>query len=194
MKKQWFKLSNLWNGLFFAAMLALIFSTSAKAWAIEGLMKVGLFQPKISAEPVKAIAATPLPDVAFKGVDGKTVRLSELKGKVVFINFWATWCPPCVAEMPSINDLYEKLKTNKTVVFLIVDADANFKKSQPFMAKKKFTMPLYQLAGGVPTDLVNNSIPTTTILDKNGRIAFHQEGAANYSDPKALKFILELAK
>lgn len=184
---------HLTNGLFFIALVVLMVNPTARALMIQGLMKVGLFQPHIAA-PAPKLTSAALPDVLFQDAEGKTVHLTDFKGKVLFINFWATWCPPCIAEMPSINGLYEKLKNNKNIVFLIVDADHNFSKSIPFMRKRKFTMPLYQLAGPVPESLVSNSIPTTTIIDKNGRTTFHQEGGADYSNPKILAYLTELAK
>lgn len=190
---KYFKTSNLFNGLFFIAVLVLLFSPSAKAVMIRGLMKVGLFQPDID----KTVKITPaIPDVVFQSTDGRKVHLAELKGKVVFINFWATWCPPCIAEMPSINSLYEKLKNNRNIVFIIVDADHNFNKSVPFMKKNRFTMPLYQVqvASSVPPELVTNSIPATTIIDKDGRIVFHQNGSADYSNPKILEYLNRIAK
>lgn len=194
MKKQWFKISNLLNGLFFAVVLVLVFNPSAKALAIRGLMEVGLFQPDLVREVDNKTVAAVMPDVIFKNTQGKIVRLSDLKGKVIFINFWATWCPPCVAEMPSINALYEKLKNNPNIVFLIVDADSNFQKSVPFMQKYKFTMPLYQLASAPPPELVSRSIPTTTIIDKSGKTVFHQEGSADYSGKKVIEYLTKISK
>jgi thiol-disulfide isomerase/thioredoxin len=194
MVKSWFKISNLLNGAFFVAAMVLLFNPSAKALMIEGMMKVGLFQPKIVPPIVKNTNVAALPDVLFKGTDGKIIHLNEQKGKVVFLNFWATWCPPCIAEMPSINGLYEKLKNNKNMVFIIVDSDSNFSKSIPFMKKKHFTMPLYQLAGSVPQNLVSNSIPATTIIDKTGQIVFHQEGSIDYSNPKILEYLNKISK
>ncbi|QKJ31337.1 TlpA family protein disulfide reductase [Mucilaginibacter mali] len=185
------KTSNLLNGLFFLAVLVLLFNPSAKAVMIRGLMKVGLFQPDMDMSVEKSAA---VPDVIFQSTDGRKIHLSDLKGKVVFINFWATWCPPCIAEMPSINSLYQKLKNNKNIVFIIVDADRNFSKSVSFMQKNRFTMPLYQLASNVPPELVSNAIPATTILDKTGRIVFHQNGSADYSNPKILEYLNRIAK
>lgn len=189
---KYFKLSNLLNGLFFIAVLVLLFNPSAKATLIQGLMKVGLFQPDIDNPIGKTVIA--IPDAVFQRPDGSKLHLANLKGKVIFINFWATWCPPCIAEMPSINSLYEKLKGNKNIEFIIVDADHNFSKSVPFMQKRRFTMPLYQLAGNVPPGLVNNSIPATTIIDKDSRIVFHQDGSADYSNPKIAEYLVRIAK
>jgi thiol-disulfide isomerase/thioredoxin len=193
MAKSWFKLSNLLNGAFLIMLVVFIFNPSAKALMIEGLMKVGLFQPNIS-KPVNTAPVNNLPDVLFENPDGKLIHLADQKGKVVFVNFWATWCPPCIAEMPSINKLYNKLKDNKNVVFIIVDADHNFQKSVPFMAKNHYNMPLYKLASNVPQNLVSNSIPATTIIDKNGQIVFHQDGSADYGNPKVLEYLNKISK
>jgi thiol-disulfide isomerase/thioredoxin len=193
MAKSWFKLSNLLNGAFLIMLVVFIFNPSAKALMIEGLMKVGLFQPNIS-KLVNTAPVNNLPDVLFENPDGKLIHLADQKGKVIFVNFWATWCPPCIAEMPSINKLYNKLKDNKNVVFIIVDADHNFQKSVPFMAKNHYNMPLYKLASNVPQNLVSNSIPATTIIDKNGQIVFHQDGSADYGNPKVLEYLNKISK
>jgi thiol-disulfide isomerase/thioredoxin len=94
-------------------VIVLLFVPSAKL-CYCGLMKTGLFQPEVSSSTSKPIQVK---DIGFRDAKGKTVTLSALKGKVVFINFWATWCPPCMAEMPSINTLYQKLGTIKTLYF-----------------------------------------------------------------------------
>jgi thiol-disulfide isomerase/thioredoxin len=194
MNKKWLNPTNLLNGLFFAVVLLLIFNPSAKVEVIQGMMKIGLFQPNIAKPVNQKNLSTTLPDVVFQNPDGYIIHLSEQKGKVVFINFWATWCPPCIAEMPSISGLYEKLKNNKNIVFMMVDADHNFQKSVPFMTKHRFNMPLYQLISNVPPGLVSNSIPTTTIIDKNGQVVFHEEGSADYSNPKILAYLNSISK
>ena len=79
--------------------LALIFSTRARTWAIVGLMSLGFYSPKIPV--IKAgEKLMPAPAMIVQTIDGKTIDLQQQKGKVVFINFWATWCPTCRAEMP----------------------------------------------------------------------------------------------
>lgn len=192
--KRWFKIPNLVNGLFFISLIVLVFNPAAKAVLIQGLMKVGLFQPRISEPEPANNAPAAIPDIVFQGTDGRLIHLANQKGKVIFINFWATWCPPCIAEMPAINSLYEKLKNNKNIVFIIVDADHDFKKSQPFMAKHHFAMPLYQAASKVPASFLSNAIPTTTIIDRSGKVVFHQEGSADYSNPKVLEYLNKISK
>ena len=180
-----------WTVLVLALVIA--FNSTAKAWAIRGLMQVGLFQaaiPKDGEDP--GPEANYDGDVLFKDGAGKTLSLSSLNGKVVFINFWATWCPPCRAEMPSINSLYDKFKDNSNVVFLMVDVDGKYEKSYRFIKENGYGFPLYVPAGNIPSSFLGNSIPTTVILNKKGKIAMREEGAADYNSPKIEKFINSL--
>eukprot|EP00744_Colponema_vietnamica_P034011 GILI01056897.1.p1 GENE.GILI01056897.1~~GILI01056897.1.p1 ORF type:complete len:268 (+),score=1.53 GILI01056897.1:80-805(+) len=125
-------------------------------------------------------------------VEGRIVDLGELNGKVVFLNFWATWCPPCLAEMPSVNKLYEQYKTDAEVVFLLEDADNDFTKAQAYMDRKSYQLPVYNAITAVPETIFKGSLPTTIVFDKMGRISFKGEGAANYNSPKFIAFIQQL--
>ncbi len=164
---------------------------SAKAFFLQGLMEIGLFKPDTA---VSENSSVDLSGIRFKDVDGKTVDLGDLKGKVVFLNFWATWCPPCIAEMPAVNKLYEQYKDHKDVVFLLVDADGDFKKSQQFMNRKNYDLPLYAVASAIPQTIFKGSLPTTVVFDKLGRMSYHGEGAANYADQKFIDFMEKLIK
>lgn len=190
--KKWIRLPHLLNGVVFIAFVILVINPSAKAVLIRGLMKAGLFQPQLSSVAIKKESAV-LPDVIFESADGRVIHLANLKGKVIFLNFWATWCPPCIAEMPSINGLYEKLRNNNNIIFIIADADRNFQKSKPFMAKHHFTMPLYRPTSVVPESFLSHAIPTTTIIDRRGNVVFHQEGSADYSNPRVLQYLKSIA-
>ncbi|MFD2146081.1 TlpA family protein disulfide reductase [Mucilaginibacter antarcticus] len=121
------------------------------------------------------------------------MSLSTLKGKVVFINFWATWCPPCIAEMTSINDLHQQFKADQNIIFLMVDADHAFNKSVPFMEKHQYGLSVYAATSNVPASIYNGSLPTTVILDKEGRLVFHHEGAADYTNSKFINYLTMLA-
>jgi len=178
------------NFLFITALLVLLFVPSAKAFLLQGLMKIGLFKPATTEKP--HAASLNLSAIKFKDAEGKVVDLASLKGKVVFLNFWATWCPPCLAEMPAVNKLYEQFKTNPQVVFLLVDADGEFQRSQQYMDNKKYGLPVYAVASALPEALFKGSLPTTVVLDKSGNIVYHGEGAANYADKKFIAFIEKL--
>ncbi|WP_083256976.1 TlpA family protein disulfide reductase [Arcticibacter eurypsychrophilus] len=196
-KRKWFTFSNISTVILFVFVITLFISPNVKGWVIQGLMKVGLFQPNIPTNPtanhnVAVVQQAASPEVLFTDEKGNRIRLSEQRGKVVFINFWATWCPPCIAEMPGINNLYEKYKDNKKVLFLLVDVDSKMKKSAAFMKRKEFNLPVYIPASEMPSEYFSGSMPTTVILDKSGNIAFHHVGGADYSNPKVAEFINKL--
>ncbi|MDN3587669.1 TlpA disulfide reductase family protein [Pedobacter aquatilis] len=180
---------NIVNILLIAFLLLVIFVPDAKAFLIKGLMEIGLYSPKIeNTAPVEM----DLSGINFSNVKGEKVDLNDLKGKVIFINFWATWCPPCRAEMPSINKLYNQFKNDKELVFLFVDADSDLPKSQKFMTDRKYELPLYKSESEIPQQIFSGSLPTTVIFDKQGRLSFRHEGIANYGDKKFVSFLNEL--
>lgn len=186
-------INNIFTGILIVFVLILVFSPDAKGWVIQSLMKVGLFQPKVSEiKADEASAEVSGAGVLFKDSEGKVIDLASLKGKVVFVNFWATWCPPCIAEMPSINGLYKKHKDNNNVVFIMADVDGTMDKSLKFMKKKKYMLPVHVPASSMPKEYFAGSMPTTIILDKEGRLSFHHVGAADYSSPKISSFIDQL--
>jgi len=190
-----FNKSNVINGLLGMLILVVLFVPSAKALMIQGLMKVGLFSPDTSIDYKKGnenIQSESLAGVRFKDAAGKVVDLGDLKGKVIFINFWATWCPPCLAEMPSVNKLYEQFKDDEGVVFIMVDADSDFAKAKKYMDRKKYQMPVYAVASRIPQQLFAGSLPTTVVLDKHGRLSYHEVGAADYGNKKFVDFIKQL--
>jgi thiol-disulfide isomerase/thioredoxin len=185
---------NIINALFVGFLLVLIFVPSAKALMIRGLMEIGLFSPGVEM-PTKTALASGVKDLSgikFKDASGNIVDLGSLKDKVVFLNFWATWCPPCLAEMPSVNKLYEQFKDDKDVVFIMVDADSDLAKSKKYMDKKGYRLPLYQVASNIPEVIFKGSLPTTVVFDKKGRISYNEAGAANYASDKFIEFIKQL--
>ncbi|WP_367209278.1 TlpA family protein disulfide reductase [Sphingobacterium sp. R2] len=143
-------------------------------------------------EPAEAAAPT-AQELSFKDKEGKVLQLSALKGKVVFINFWATWCPPCIHELPSIDQLKQSLKDNKDIVFLLVDVDGDMEKSSAFMAENKYDLPLYIAEGDIPAEFLGQSIPTTVILDKDGKIVERLEGSRDYGAPEIKKALQDIA-
>lgn len=157
-------------------------------------MEIGLFSPGVEHSEETAIAteAKDLSGIKFKDASGNVIDLGELKGKVIFLNFWATWCPPCLAEMPSVNKLYEQFGNDKDVVFIMVDADSNLAKSQKYMDKKGYKLPIYQVASNIPEVIFKGSLPTTVVFDKQGRLSYNEAGAANYASDKFIDFIKKL--
>ena len=188
--KAMFNKKNIINVLFIVVLLVFVFVPAAKSFMLQGLMQIGFLKPNITQE--QKVISTDLSSIKFKDAKGAEINLAELNGKVVFINFWATWCPPCLAEMPSIHKLHQKFGADKDVVFIMIDADGDFEKSQTYMDKRSYKMPVYTMASSIPENLFKGSLPTTIVFDKQGRVSFHEEGAANYGSQKFIDFITQL--
>ena len=120
------------------------------------------------------VLATPFPndpvEVTLKDLNGQQVSLSDFRGKIVFINFWTTWCLACVIEMPSMEKLHQNFK-DKDFVMLAINLQESASKIKQFYKEYKLTLTtLLDTTGAVGTGFGIRSIPTTYILDKNGRI------------------------
>lgn len=180
---------NLLNAALMLLLLVVIFVPDAKAFLIKGLMEIGFYKPKIEIPVAPGMS---LSGIRFKDVKGNVVDLGDLRGKVIFLNFWATWCPPCRAEMPSVNKLYKQFKDDKNVVFIFADADGDLGKSTRFMADRQYELPVYKVESNVPEQIFSGSLPTTVVFDKQGRLSMHHEGAADYADKKIVDFLNKL--
>lgn len=180
------------NGLtavIFSFLLIVVFVPDAKALMMQGLLKIGLFSPNIEKTETNS---TNLAGITFSNEKGQLVDLGDLKGKVILLNFWATWCPPCRAEMPGLSKLYKQFEKDKDVVFIFADADGNLAKSVKYMQKHNFFLPVYKVETNIPTKIFENTLPTTVIFDKQGRLSFRHEGLADYSDQKFVDFLNKL--
>lgn len=132
-------------------------------------------------------------DLIFVNEKREKIALSDLKGKVVFVNFWATWCRPCVEEMASINELKKKLK-DKDIVFVMLNIEADLEKAKNFMVQRKLDLPVYVVGKTVSPDLFKNVVPTTLIYNKQSQLEGNIQGMMDFNDPKiyeALKQLLE---
>lgn len=139
---------------------------------------------KDNSAPSQPLAA----DFALRDLDGKLHKLSDYRDKVVFLNFWATWCPPCRAEMPSMERLNEVLG-NKDFVMLAVNTDEDLKDLEDFSRGNphKFTV-LSDADGAVQKLYGVFQFPETFVIDGQGRIVQHFVGARDWSSTESLKF------
>lgn len=130
----------------------------------------------------------------LKDLEGNTVDFKDFKGKVIFLNLWATWCGPCRAEMPSIHNLYTSIDKDKVAfVMLSIDTGKNHHKVVSYIQDRGFTFPVYTPAGYLPKHLQVPSIPTTFIISKDGKVVSKNAGAANYDTEKFRQFLQGLA-
>lgn len=151
------------------------------------ILKTGIMQPSID----KSTTITADYDFTLFDQDGNKKSFAEFKNKVVFINFWATWCPPCIAEMPDINNLYAKVNADD-IEFVLISLDDDFEKAKNFVRKKEFDFPIYQLASPLPGVFESSAIPTTYVLSPGGEIVVSKSGMAKYNTKKFRQFLREL--
>lgn len=130
---------------------------------------------------------------AMKTRDGDTVLLSDFRGNVVFVNVWASWCPPCVAEMPTIETLYNNIADRENIRFILLSMDENYQRAVDFMEGKEFSMPYYFPASGLPAEFRSEYLPTTYILSKEGKVIYKKEGIADYSSANFARWMIDLA-
>jgi len=118
------------------------------------------------------------PDFTINNVNGKEVSLSDYQGTKVFLNFWASWCPPCREEMPSIQKLH---KNYDNIKVLAVNAGENKDKVLNYLMENNFSFTtLLDKNGKVTTDYLIRGIPSTFVIDKEGIIVRKQRGAITY--------------
>lgn len=144
-------------------------------------------------EPV--VAGTAAPDFELPGLDGKTHKLSDYKGKVVFLNFWATWCKPCAEEIPSMQALRENLQAFPfEIVAVSVDTEGP-EVIEPFLKQYGVTFPvLHDRKGKIKELYKTTGVPETFILDQNGVIAEKVWGPRDWNEPGATKVIMDLVQ
>jgi thiol-disulfide isomerase/thioredoxin len=135
-----------------------------------------------------------------ESLEGEVVHLSELRGQVVFINFWATWCPPCIAELPSIERLAEDASLREgasgsaPIAFMLVSLDEDRAAVEAFVRRKEITLPVYMLRMKDREPMDVSRIPSTYVVSADGRIAYSRGGLANYDTRRFKAFMKELAK
>lgn len=181
---------NAINILLAGFVLIIVFNPDAKSWLLQQLVSVGLFKVEIKKDGVNNLPENA--SFSFTNPEGKTATTAGLKGKVVFINFWASWCPPCRAEMPFLDELYQKLKDDDRFVFLFINEDEDKVKAIKYLKKNHFTIPLYNRSGNVPHEIFSGALPTTIVINKEGKIVLKHEGMADYNTADFIRQLKDL--
>jgi peroxiredoxin len=134
-----------------------------------------------------------VPNFTFPDLNGKEVSLSDQRGKVLLVNVWATWCPPCRREMPSMQRLYKKFK-GKNFEILAVSIDSEGRKAvEPFMRKMNLTFPALLDPGETIRSLYGiTGVPESFIIDQQGILVEKIIGPINWATPEVFQFIQDL--
>jgi thiol-disulfide isomerase/thioredoxin len=139
--------------------------------------------PAIALKDARARKSFPV-DFALPDVPGNTVRLIDFRGRVVLVNFWATWCSPCRTEMPSMQALYQEYAAQGFTILAIASDVQGREIVAPFVQAYKLSFPvLLDPQNTVGTTLQIHGIPMSYLLDKQGRIAGMEMGARNWHSP-----------
>jgi len=175
------------SNIIFAIFLVLLIipQTRTAMQVAMNTIRVQLFSPSI----LDSEAQTQLEPFTYKMVDlnGNQATAQIGQGKIVFLSYWATWCPPCIAELPSIQKLYDDYG-DKIDFILLTNEDPLLVRS--FLEKKKYDLPVYIPRMPMPEKLYENSIPTNYVIDRTGKIIIKETGATDWNSEK-LRAVLD---
>lgn len=134
------------------------------------------------------------PDFTFQDLEGKSVSLSDYRGKkIVLLNIWATWCPPCVAETPSLEKLYNEFKDEDFTLLAVSIDEGGREDILPFMERKNLTFPVLIDTEGTIMNLYGaTGVPESFIVLKDGTIDNKIEGAIDWMSPKVTEHVRQL--
>ncbi|MBT8319080.1 MAG: TlpA family protein disulfide reductase [Gramella sp.] len=171
-------------------------------FAQRGLLETGLMNPDLDKKETNinsfsnsdARKTQPSPNASFdlklRDENGVMIPFGRFKGKVIFINFWATWCPPCLAEMPAINNLYQKMGDD--VVFVMLSMDQEFETAVSFKKRKGYNFPIYSLGSSLPLMYQSRTLPTTYVISADGKLELTHKGMSNYDTADFIEFLNNL--
>ena len=183
---EWIKtLAVVFVVLFFLKLTGLLSSVSYAAQSV--MLKSGLMNASDQEEEKEEAFNY---DFIIKDLSGAKINFDQYKGKVVFINLWATWCGPCRAEMKGIQKLYDKMDNDKIqFIMLSIDKDGSKEKVVNYIKDKGFTFPVFTPSGYLTSQLNVPNIPTTFVISKDGRIVAKEVGMKDYDTGKFKKFL-----
>lgn len=179
--------------LIILVLLGLFFFTPVGDWA-KGLINEKTLAGPNTEKPLREFS---LNDenlaIYLKGYNGtKNVNLADFRGQVVFLNFWGSWCPPCVAEMPSIQKLHEKYGDKIKIVLITMNDKPE--KFVPFLQENNYSMPVYEANSLIPKVLIPKSFPTTYIIDKKGEVILKEIKSQDWNSDEIHAIIDKLIK
>ena len=177
MKRKIPKLSNLLFALFL--VLLIIPQTRTPIQVALNKVRVFVWSPS-ELDGEDQMQLQPF-DYKLADLNGNPITIEIGKGKVTFISYWATWCPPCIAELPGIEKLYKDY--GEQIDFLLITNEAP-EVVQRFLEKKNYKLPVFIPRMSPPETLFEPSIPTNYVLDKKGKIIIKETGAADWNSEK----------
>lgn len=196
-KSNYKKLLLEWGIVLSAALLLYVsgLHTEVIGKVQQGVLWSGIIRPDVEENLSAETRKDPEADFSMKLVNqqGEQVNMKDLRGKVIFLNLWATWCPPCIAEMPGIDELAKKID-DEEVVFLMLSLDKDFEKARKYHKRKDFSFDVYALEGQLPQMYYSQSIPTTYVISADGKLVLTHTGMSDYDTAEFKEFLLSHKK
>ena len=184
---QWAAIGSVFLVLFLTGLHTEVFGFLQRGILATGLMAPDIENPTATQEDhIKADLNVPL-----LNSKGERLNMQKFEDKVVFMNIWATWCAPCVAEMPGINALYNDLK-DENIAFVMLSVDDEFEKAIAFKNRKDFDFEVYRSNGNFPQMYNSQSLPTTYIIDARGNLVLTHKGMARYNSDEFKNYLRNL--
>ncbi|MFK2820754.1 TlpA disulfide reductase family protein [Flavobacteriaceae sp. LMIT009] len=177
------------NIIFFVVIALLIIPQTRKPIQVALNKVIAVFGPLIIDEGKRSVFE--YSSWRLEGLNGEQINFKDLEGEVVLLNFWATWCPPCIAELPHIQEL-SKEYGNRIKIVLVSGESLN--KVSSYFDKKGYDLNSYHPLESYPKGLNISSIPRTFLIDEQGKIVIDKTGAANWNSNKVRKLIDDLLK
>lgn len=175
------------SDIIFWILLIMLIIPSTRSILLGGVSKVrtAIFAPALKAGDGPILSDSDW-NWRLESLEGESIPFSSMKGEFILVNSWATWCPPCRAEMPSLEKLYENFGDRMSFV-IVSNEEAQVVKE--FIDKKGYTFPVYIAKSGSPSALSSKSIPATFLIDQKGRVVHQKAGAFDWNSKKVHQFL-----
>ncbi|MFC7356981.1 TlpA family protein disulfide reductase [Jejudonia soesokkakensis] len=168
-----------WSNILFFGIIVLLIFPQTRVPIQVFVTRLISFSPSETAQEDQQLINSL--DWSLVTIEGESINLASSEGNVILINLWATWCPPCIAEMPSLQNLYNDYKYSVDFYF---PSSEEKEILQMFLQKKGYTFPVYRFNEQPPLQLQSQSIPATFVISKKGEIVIKKIGPADWDSEK----------
>lgn len=175
--------------IFFYLLIILLLIPYTRREIVSTVKRVTLMKPSIKEASALAVLNESDYALQFENQEGAMLSLNDFKGEVLFVNFWATWCPPCRAEMPSIQRLYDEY--GGKIGFLIITGEET-EPVMKYIQSNNFTFPVLYQRSNLPSSFKVSGIPHTYVINRQGEILMSKTGAARWDAPEFKEFLNKL--
>lgn len=178
-----------WSNILLITFIILLLIPQTRKPLQVGLNRLIAFSPSTISENKRETLSSY--NWNLVNMEGQPVNLKQSVGKVAVINYWATWCPPCIAEMPSFQKLYNDYGGKVDFYFISSEEE---EKLQMFLKNKDYRLPVYRPLNMAPEQMQSNTLPTTYVLSRSGSMVVNKTGAANWNDGGFRKLLDDLLR